>query len=512
MERVIKIQSSNSISQSFRGDGSAPGPSQRLLQYRIIDDGSVYDLTQSYISITMACDTHNTAAIAGFDGVHKTMVGMLTDAAAGAFFGNSHAGDNSLLIKNLQLYSQKLGMLESIRNLNTLNLAKRSYEKDDIELQRDLDMFGVVAQTRGDHLYTTPFLDEVRITNGDGVSDAGVGANKSRFRDVEHRIYLKDIIGLGKTPLFNSSKFGDVDLSLELDLDKVRSDTISGDEENKNGTATSFLNYDDQNGIAGGAAVFTFNSTATYDDPELECPLCVGQFVSVVGTASVSGAVNVNAVVKDISYIETTKKLQVVVNVDVLVAAGGGENLVNISITPFSNPTLTIDVKGAELNLVQVKNPEQVPEEYDYITYTTEVIDGGNNATTINKSAKLEGNAQTLYIVHCKPGEIAPNNGISSYRMSIDNVDVSGNREVNYGQGIQLDRVMRAYRNKNVPLKNLEQKLTKINDEQDSMRDPLACLVEPLVLQKEEKNLQLKLTAANNVADVILFKEIVRSI
>ena len=50
MEKVLKIQSANSIIQSFRGDGST-APSHELLDFKIPNIGEVYDLSKSYISI-----------------------------------------------------------------------------------------------------------------------------------------------------------------------------------------------------------------------------------------------------------------------------------------------------------------------------------------------------------------------------------------------------------------------------------------------------------------------------
>ena len=147
------------------------------------------------------------------------------------------------------------------------------------------------------------------------------------------------------------------------------------------------------------------------------------------------------------------------------------------------------------------------------MTYSTEEIDGGNNATITNKRAKLEPNAQTLYVASCDANQIAPDRTLNSYRMSIDNVDVSGNREIVFDSGIQRDRLIRAYRNRGVPLKNLNQRLMKITADQKTTRnDDLAVIVEPLELTNEEKTLQLKLVAGANHQDIILYKEVVKSI
>ena len=97
--------------------------------------------------------------------------------------------------------------------------------------------------------------------------------------------------------------------------------------------------------------------------------------------------------------------------------------------------------------------------------------------------------------------------------MSVDNVDVSGNREIVFDTNLQQDRIIRAYRNRGVPLKNLNQRLMKITADQKTTRsDPLAVVVEPLELTNEEKTLQLKLVTNANAEDIILYKELVKSI
>ena len=505
MEKVLKIQSANSIIQSFRGDGST-APSHELLDFKIPNIGEVYDLSKSYISINVNL-THDTAAIGGFAGAHKLAMGVLTDTAG--FATHSHVGDNTLLVKNLQFYSQSRGMVESVRKLDTLNLAKRYLEKDDIELQRDLDMLGFVPQKRGTNVFTTAHVDEVRVAND--VGNSGTGINASKADDRDQRIYLKDIMGIGKAPLFDSQKYGDCDLHLELNLNKLRTICLSGSEGTNEAGTASFLAMANQS-PADGTAVFEFITSATYKDFELECPFFVGQFVTVQGTWSGGANPNINCVIKAIVQ-NADKTLTITVNLTVVTMTAAGQTLNGITITPFSNPVVTININEANLTLVAVKNPPSTPDTIDYITYTTEEIDGGNSSTTINKMAKIEPNCQTLYIAHCDANQIAPRREIQSYRMSINNIDVSGNREIKRDSGLYKDRRIRAYRNKNVPLKNLSDRLMNNDVDQGTFRaDTLACLVEPMELTQSEKTMQLKLVTSANAQDVILFKEVIRTI
>ena len=513
MEKITKLQSANSIVQSFAGAGNGVRPTQELLDFKIPNTGDVYDLSSSYISIDIGI-THNTAAIGGFNGAHKIALGMLTDTAG--FLENSHAGGNSLLIKNLQFYSQNRGMIESVRRVDTLNLAKRYYELDDIELQRDLDLLGILPQKRGTDVYTTYYVDENRIIQDVGDTGQGVNSiNVSKLQNKEHRIYLKDILGIGQAPLFSSSKYGECDLHLELNLDKLRTELMSGNEGN-NHSGVAFHAMANQN-VGAGVAAFFFETTADYRNAEQELPFFVGQHVKVSGTSSQSAnPTNVATVIKEIGKPNATGKCQIAVSTTILVGhANGNDNLTGVTIVPYKTADVvtTINIKSSEMTLVAVKNPKNVPDEIDYITYSTEEIDGGNTHTTNHKRAKIEPNCQTLYIAHCSNNNISPDREINSYRMAIDNVDVSGNREIKKDSAIQRDRVMRAYRNKNVALKNLDQRLSRNSRvEATSRNDQLAVIVEPMELTNVEKTMQLKLVTAANAQEIILFKELVKTI
>ena len=100
--------------------------------------------------------------------------------------------------------------------------------------------------------------------------------------------------------------------------------------------------------------------------------------------------------------------------------------------------------------------------------------------------------------------------------MAIDNVDVSGQRNVDYAKGIHKDRIIRAYRNKGVPLKNLILRLYRMSrangivTNANTRNEPLSVVVEHLPLSEDDKLVQLEIDGGGtNVQDIILYKEVV---
>ena len=131
----------------------------------------------------------------------------------------------------------------------------------------------------------------------------------------------------------------------------------------------------------------------------------------------------------------------------------------------------------------------------------------------INKRAKIEPNAQTLYVASCDSNQIAPDRTLNSYRMSIDGIDVRGNRDIEYAKPIHKDRIERCYRNKSVPLKSLELKMINLNATVAAQKgDALRVIAEAMPYTDQEKNINLELKAGAAIQDLILYKEIVKTL
>jgi len=512
MERVIKIQSENSIVQTFDNVNSTP--TNKNLDFKI-PEGGVYDLSESYIALELQLNDP-TAAIGGV-AVPAAKMTLALDTNNFGVFAENHRVFGAGLVRNVQFYSQRRGMLESVRRIDTLSMIKQSLELDEQDIQSDMNGVGDLPQERLGGVLTTAFVDEVRVTNGDGIDANGNGDNVSRNRPHETRIKLKDLFGLGKAKLFSTDKYGECKMNLELNLDKIKLGFIQGQEGGNGGPGANIdLNAcDDNNGVANGATIDSLVLTAeAQTDPELNCPFMVGQAINCAFTGSVSGAATQTSIIRDITYAGATRKFTVSFTRAVITnGSGGAENYTGITITPLRAGDPSVTINNAELNLTEVLGADagKVPDEINYITYSTEEMDGAGLATA-NKRTHLEPNCQTLYVASCETGKIAPARTMSKYRLAIDNEDVSGNRDIDYFDQLHKERITRAYVNKNVPLKNLELVLLRHSATQANMRtERLNVIVEPMPLTDEDKLAQLEMTAVANNQDIILYKELVVS-
>lgn len=494
MEKVIKIQSDNAVVQTW--DVTNTAPSQTLFDFTI-PKGEVYDLEKSYVAINIEPVFANNAAIGGFTPVVKARSSLLTAATR----GESHASKQNVLVKNAQLYSQGRGMLESIRRQDCLAMAKHYLENDEIETTRDLDLLGELTSDLGVARFESYNCDEIKVSS----SGNDINTETSRVIAQDHKIYLKDVFGICNTNAYDTMAYGETKIHWEMNIGRLQFALAQGLEAQDASNA-----MDAQPNITNGNSVTSIVSTKLYENPHYDGAFFVGQGVKVTANGSNGNrAINEDRVIVEIAYSATTQKLTYTLNASVFTATAQPENFTNIAMLGSVTATISARINGAELVLVALKDPKNVPATHDYITYSTEEING-NSLTTLNKQIKVEGNCQSLYITSSDSGQIAPDREIASYRMAIDNKDVSGNREIKFGKGLHKDRIIRAYRNKAVKLEDLRLKLNKVGAIQANRAlENNAVIVETMPLQVNEKTINLELTNAANCQEIRVYKELV---
>ena len=177
------------------------------------------------------------------------------------------------------------------------------------------------------------------------------------------------------------------------------------------------------------------------------------------------------------------------------------------------------------INKADIVLAEQVgvqgPSEIDYRTYVSEIQVGTGNNYFHQYSVEAE--AQNLIIASCDTNEIAPNRPWFDYRISIDNIDQTGNRSVEWAGNLHQDRIMRFFNNRgqnvdNLSLSMIDTALVQgiVNPTRPNQVDYFP-LLETLPLTPAPKDVQIQMTGgvfggAAAVQDIILYKEIVKTI
>lgn len=505
MEKIIKIQSDNSLAQTFDAV-NGPAPTQKLVDFTI-PQGGVYDLSKSYIAIKAKPLVGTNAVLDGYTPVQNCDGLLLTDATQVA----SHVSPPAVMVRNAQFYTQNRGMAESIRRCDTLKLAQQYLEKDENAIIKSLDYVGGYNSDVGLEMIRSYYLNRRVLSNGDTLLTDG--SNGSQVIARENKIHLKDIFGIAQHPLYSTDIYGKTNIHLELNLDKFLMAPIQPTETG-DAWASGVTHGACENQVLGAAATSnTAVISERFDNPQLNCPFFVGMSVTVAGTIDGGGALTrARQVITDITYDAASRRCTATFSGVAFTAGGGGSNITNLTMITEQAPTAQTQILGAELVLVEVVNPPKVPNELEYVTYTTQE-DVGAGQNNIFRQYKVEPECQSLFITHQDSGQIAPDRAFNSYRMSIDGVDVSGNRDIEYAKPIHKDRIERCYRNKSVPLKNLELKMVNVNQTVALQKgDPLRIIAEAMPYTDVEKNINLELKAGAPIQDLILYKEIVKTL
>ena len=547
MEKILKIQSEQGFSETAIADPAAVGQfiNSKLVDF-IIPGNGTYDLSKSYVNINMEVVSEQ----AGLGGLTPTGVtpadtaiynndiqlfssNVATPAAAGSF-----KVPCSMMVRNADMFSANRGMVESIRRVNTLRSVLSNIEDDKAEIHDGLDRFGAVNGRRGASNKTSSLVQII----GSNVNTAGVAdvtqAALSLSRD--YRIPISDLFGVGNAQ-WNGDVYGDTRIHLELQPNLLRVQQLGGSEEvstfdpaGVNLLWGACVDYTVASGLGQLAAAGVLGTIAggnplvtsiSYDDFQLNCPFYVGQAITVTGTTSVGPtAFTPNPVIIDaIEYNEGTNaagavgtgRLQIWTRTAVHTAAGAVEDITLLRVKAHLSLPATdkIRINRAEIVLSEMVGVNG-PNKINYRTYSTEETQGSAGLLTLNRQIVCEPNAQNLIVASCNTGQIDARKEWTNYRIAINNVDQTGNRDVAYAKPLHKDRILRFEQNRGSYPSNTSLQLISTETQQANSANQIASypILETLPLTATSKIVNLEMVAAAAPEDVIFFKELVRVI
>ena len=538
MEKILKLQSQQGFTETSSVDPAIPG-NQRFINSKLVDfiipGSGTYDLSKSYININMSVNSVKPAGLV-IEGELATDTAIYNDEIE---FVNSTLAQNislsnpcSALVRNASMTCANRGMVESIRRVNVLKSTMWNLEND-IATQHDgLDRFGAVGGRRGPGNRTSSLL-QIMGSNVDvnGAVNASITAQPIA-RD--YRIPLADLFGVGGA-MWNGDVFGDTRIHLELQPNQLNIDRLGGNEDTiifdaggQNNTFGAMQDYTAAGlgqllpqGVIGSAAT-PLVTEITYKDFQLNQCFYVGQGINVAMQVAGAPAVNTNQIITSIEYNSGTNatnppdgsefvRLQTRGGYKNVTAAN--EDITNILVKSLEsdNTTSTIRINRAEIVLSEMPGVNG-PDSIDYITYSTEEVQG-NGQTTFNNQIIVEPNCQNLIICPNATSNITPDRAWTSYRLAINNVDVCGNRDVVYASPLHKDRLVRTILNKGESPTNLTLHgyQNGVGQTGGANQRKLYPILETMPVTRTQKLVNMELSSGG-AEDVIYFKELRRTI
>ena len=558
-ERILKLQSD----QNFQEIAIPKAFTQKLIDFRIPASGMNYDLAKSYININMEVNS-----VGQLDSNGSVPTGAVDSDTA--LFNNDisydgganfhHLASNAQIIRNADMFSSSKGMVESIRRVNTLRNILWNFENDSAEKRNGLDKSGVFRGRRGTGNSTSTLIQNIG-QNVDSTGNADLTLKAAKLSR-DFRIPLSDLFGVGNS-VWNTNYFGETRIHLEMQPNLLNIEQLGGSEntDTYNGQATNpewgaMQAYD---GTAGNNATFPqgeglglakapFVTKIIYDDPGLDFPFYVGQSVQCDFTNSVGAGsggmvvVTTGNIIESIEHVTPATIARVAVTAPALtglvvgsvmiimreqaasaVAGAVVQNLtaVTLKASKGQSATDTISINRAELVLSEVEM--EGPLGLDYTTYTTEETQGQDGLINLNKQVMVEPSCSNLIIANCKTGRVNADQPWFYYRMSIDNVDQTGNRDIVYNESIHQNRMERFFKNRNQRWTNAALMQIACDQAQRAPGELLAAnnnqvpfypILETMPLTQGTKivNLELEGTTGNDPQDLVFYKEIQKSI
>ena len=212
MDNIVKLPSQQALFNN----------TNNLADFVIPGNSGVYDLSSTYIAISLRTENIALDATEGGDGVIPAAGGLpaasaIADMRLGfdhGSLGGSIYADTAVpietLVRDCSMFSSTRGKIEDIRRSDSLRATRKAYLQDMSDVQTAA-LVGAAGMAK-----TNPWA------SGSFAQLVGVGEVSSQYRSHELRIYLKDLFNIGVAEEWDSAVYGDTRIHLELNIDRLK--------------------------------------------------------------------------------------------------------------------------------------------------------------------------------------------------------------------------------------------------------------------------------------------------
>jgi len=530
-EKVIRITSQQGFAAEWLN--AAQPTTLNLCDFVMPQGLGVIDMSKSYIAFNSLIENSPAGAGAVPEVVNA---GFFLDVDAD---GTQYNVPTSALVRNCHITASNVGQIESIRRQDSLSCAMFSLNHTAEEQKSDMNVLSAFNNGRGTDVFTTYGLEAVVNNvspNGSEIDTKDVSRNITR----DLKVPLKDIFGIGAVEDWDLQKWGETRIHIETNFTKLKSHQWGGLEDVTTGfNTTTFQGAIEAMADVPGSASAPNNvnpviieMSTTYGDPNYVFPFFVGQTVLINAAASAGGNVVDNErIIKSIRYgtdntsTPATGRGKIFITLDAAFFTNAETGTVSLTTilmkAKVDDTTLKNTVTRAELVLFTRNDLEakDTTSEIDYRTFSTEE-DNGNNIALFNRSYMLEPECEN-FVVCCIPdSQILPTLNVTSYRYAIDNVEQTGNRDIEMsqtdkqGSSLQYERLIRCLDlSMSLPLRNAQLKFyNQLATTQVGLYDkPISVICETTTTTPSSKMLNLTITSGG-LRQIVIYKQIPRTI
>ena len=477
--------------------------SKNLIDFDI-SAGMVYDLSKSYMVIHSSIettDTHTAASVSGGSaaapkfsggtGVYNVGVNYSDGTNANRHFKNKH------LIKNISMFSQKVGMVEDIKRSDVLQYNLDLY-RDDIDTQINASYNQVAS------LFGANRENGIKWSPYRRLSPDGTEASDNLEREI--RIGLPEVMNSCKN-IWDGNKYGNTRVHAEVSVGNLvavqnmkKADTIW--------TATDGGGSVSRGAIAtaGSGAVTTLTTTRTYPNPDENSPFFVGQKLEIDFTLDASAKTDY---VRQITKIEHNADKTLTLTLDFTLGTGALSGCTVKGVDAASTP---LNFDSAEL-VLYVTN-QSPPPQIAFTTYKTEEDNFTGSGNNYNHQYYLESDVQNIFWgARALDKQLGFEEKINTYRIRESGADKT-DRDVTYGSSLHLRRLQRAFANAGMNIRNYTagilnnvNRVSHLIGATGAVDIPVYMIGETTQVGEMPKLLDVNIVANGSFTNITLFKQ-----
>ena len=544
MEQIIKypsLQSSFTTTATASAAGVyAVGTGVNLVDMEIPSNIGLVDLSRSDVVVSFRSDnvpTNNANAVL------NQFLDLLKNGHANSQ-DNSNYHTAAVYVRHASLFNSKKGKLEELREVQCLkgNLALYTRNMDDANAIKNRG-----ADCGQKHRFVAESLNDI----------VGDGVEKSRQRDFELRIPLKEVFDFCNNPAYDTSDAGITKLHFEFHFDKV----IAGVKTSENAVGGGFIAANAHAATGGlfpqvlmsdmevpATALQADNNTinpvnitdplitrAKYPDLR-SCPFFVGQMLNHRVNIQDSANPHGNAAVLNNNYrVITAIGRPTAGDKDRVQLTLSAENIPvlpanrRVAPSPAQGQFVALDdsaqnylqasarpilINSVELQVLVDPSADKVAN-FTYVEYKSE-RDTYAARLQLVRNYEIPPNCRSVYVFFTPEQRESFENQLESYRVSIDNEDIIG-RRVNLFSSLDLDLKSGTLTNSGLRVRSLEEKVVATFASRSQNTDTgssIRSVMFPCPLKPNSQRLTLDLSAAAGqtlAGDHIIYYECLKS-
>lgn len=493
MDRVIKISSNQSGSLSA---------SKNLVDFDI-PSGMVYDLSKSYMVVHSSIETTDTHSVA--TGGSATVPAQSGGVGVYNCFLNFDSGNqnykNKHIVKNVSMYSQRMGMVEDIRRSDVLQFNLDNI-KNDVDSKINAS-YNQISSLRGGNAQKGVRWSPHR-------KYIGLGTEPSESIDREIRIGLSEVMNSCNN-IWDGNKYGNTRIHAELSITLLQvSETLQ---------TTDSLWTDTSDGLArsavaaagASASVQSLETTRKYNNPSKDAPFFINQKIVITGTLT---GLPTNCV-RQITSITHNASKSITLGFDFPFGSGSIASTTSLVMKGIPAATSAAIFDSSELVLYVTEKPAQ--PQIAFTTYKTE--EDSNGSASYNHQYYLESDIQNIFWgSRSSDTQLGFDSPVTTYRIRESGEDKT-DRDVKYGSSLHLQRLSRAVANSNMRIKDLSSAVFKNNNRlshllssqaSGAFEHPLFMIAETCQVTEMPKLLDVNIVGSGAFASITLFKQLIK--